>query len=414
MRKLMAGLRRFGAAIGAAFRRAVDGTRSLVRRQRIWRAGRKLRLLQGQVALLPTQDQTAATTKRIRYYEAHLREGASWSIGRRVLEMRLMADENIRALGTSARLIRRITALNPSLEIEDGLAEELGHVVGEPPQCFQAAQEGLWQCSSAWREVAKDARKIRNPVLATQAFSNVSDRSGLEVVSLIAASLFMFGAVQMLYFYRAAADQFVFAYWVWDDIVIQAINMAPILAVVLLAAEVLFRFLRGLGERLGRLWAVLFIVHHPMVFAVVLVLLLMGSASFWGYWRGLGVWEDFKETGGNESATMLDRSILKNVHLVGTTATAAVFLQKASKTTSVDRKPPSYVAVTKEVVCALPLLRCDIPAKDSSYVVYVVDRDKVICHAEGLHCVQLPERPAAAAATPEEMETPDAAAANEL
>ena len=388
-------LRRFarpGARVAAAWRSLVAKMGRGSQRYRLWRARHQLAYIESRAWSLPTQDQRAATIKRMRHYEAHVREGAGWNVSRRVMEARLMADEHIRTLRSCARAAGRVARMDSAAAPSNKLAERLRRVLGETPQSFASAEQGFRDYALAWREIADEARHIKTPVMATQAFSNLSDRSGLEVVTLVLGGLFVLGAVHMLFFYRAAADEFVFMYWMWEDMVIEAINMAPILAVVLALAEALFRFVRWIGERLGLLWGVLFIVHHPALFAVVLSLLLTASASWWGYFRGLSIWYEFDRTGGVQSAAILDGTVLTNAHLVGTTSSAAVFLRAASPTTAIERRPPSYADVTRDIVCALPVLQCDAREVNETYFVYVIDRDKVVCHARGPQCADLPGR----------------------
>ena len=56
----------------------------------------------------------------------------------------------------------------------------------------------------------------------------LSEYSRLEIASLVIAGLIVSGAVRMLFFYMTAAKQSVYAYWVWDDLIIQAINVVPL------------------------------------------------------------------------------------------------------------------------------------------------------------------------------------------
>ena len=255
------------------------------------------------------------------------------------------------------------------------------------------------------KKIVSDARRIRNPLFASQAFFWLSEQGGLEVASLVIGGLIALGAMQMMFFYRAAAQQFVFAYWVWDDLVIQAINVAPIVLILLMVVELVFRVLRWIGEKTGLLWPVLAVLHHPRRFAFFFFLVLMICASVWGHILGDAVWNDFKKTGGMESATMLDQTSLGGVHLVGTTSRAAVFLRAKTAGTeegntakrrakSITDCAPGYFEVAKDVVCALPFPRCpDETLPKSTYRVYVIDRDKIVCHAAEGQCEEIPRKP---------------------
>ena len=234
-----------------------------------------------------------------------------------------------------------------------------------------------------------------------------------QVASLIVGGLIALGAIQMLFFYGAAAGQFVYHYWVWDDLVIQATNIAPIAVGDLLIAEGLFRLFRWSCEKTGFAVPCRFVLHHPTCFAVLLFLALMVCASAWGYFRGVDVLAEFESRGGREVATMMDQTVLRCVHLVGTTSRAAVFLraQNVDDDTvdcpdqSIDGTDlPGYLEVVSDVLWALPrpgfLDQLLDPMRDClscgsagfAHEVFVIDRDKIVCHARDALCEDIPRR----------------------
>lgn len=386
---------------------------NLIRRIGKWLAQHELRSLHRMADVLPTEDQTEAAKKRLRHYEAHLREGSSWNYSKRIMELRLTTDERLQRVSQCVGAARRARRFDSTVELPTDLAARFERILGHTPSDMKGAVMGLRRCREQWKRIADDARRVRNPIFATQAFFRLSERSGLEIASFVIGALIALGAVQMLFFYQAAADHFVFAYWVWDDLIIQAINVAPIAIVVLVAAELAFRFLRWIGEKMGWIAPVLLVLHHPMFFAFLLFVPLTLSASYWGYIRGEAVWSDFKTTEGDQSATMMDDTVLTNVHLVGTTSRAAVFLRapacRADRDHGTDDngapdndasrgvcekpgsliqgKPPGYSQVACQVVCALPFAPCaPEQTTNRTYRVYTMDRDKIVCHARGDQC----------------------------
>lgn len=365
----------------------------LIRRIGKWLAHFQVEYLETIADALPSQDQVLATMKRIRYYETHLKEGTNWRFSKQIMEVRLMADERLLLMTKCVNAARRATKFDPNRQLSEELAGRLVHALGKAPSNFEEATQSFRACRTTWEKIVSEARQVRNPLFASQVFFRLSEQSRLQIASLVIGGLIASGALQMLFFYRAAAEQFVFAYWVWDDLVIQAINVVPIALLVLGVSEMLFRVLRWFCEKSSRPWLVLLVLHHPTGFALSFFLFLMFSASFWGYHQGVAVWDDFKRNkGGKESATMLDQTHLTGVHLVGTTSRTAVFLQ-AKPESSICRPVPGYRKVLIDVVCAQPFPWCpDAPSPEASYRVYVMDRDKIVCHAKMGQCEEIPPR----------------------
>ena len=187
----------------------------------------------------------------------------------------------------------------------------------------------------------------------------------------------------MVFFYQAAAAQSVSAYWTLDDLIIQGITTVPLVVVVLLAIEAVFRFVRT--PLLPT------ILRHPVWLVLVCVAILVISASVFGHFRGKGVYVEFTETHGDEVATVMDNSILRDVHLVGTTSRTAIFLRATQvKTALAGSEPRSYLGTLS---CAaaefrigipfvdLPWTTCEIPTANHPYQVLVMDRAQIVCHA---------------------------------
>ena len=379
----------------------------LIERFRMWLARRRVNFLEEVADALPSRAQALATRKRIRYCKAHLSEGTSWRHSKQIMEVRLLADERLQLLTKCVRATWFARKFDPSVQVSAELASTLSRSLGNAPPNFGEIAQGLRDCQKTWRSILCEARRVRNPIFAFQVFFRLSESNKLEMASLIVGVLIAAGAAQMLFFYKAAADQFVFAYWVWDDLVIQAINVVPIAVGVVVMSEVLFRLLRSCFEKLGHLLPVLIVLRHPMFTALVLFVILMISASFLGYYEGVEVWNRFAHNGGKESATMMDQTQLAQIHLVGATSRAAVFLQEitaepeqngASTDTnsSIRRDVPRFGKVFRDVVCTKQFLRCSDDKENEDlcqgFRVYVIDRDKIVCHGDNGQCEEIPAR----------------------
>ena len=394
---------------------------------RRWLARRARKALDRMCAALPSQTEKQAVGKRLAHYTSRLSEQTNWQISRQMFELRLAADQHILDYRKCLSQARLATALEPDAALTDDTADSLRVATGTAPDTAEAAVRALGTERKAWQATAAQIRAARHPFFATQVFFRLSDRSGLEVASLIVGALIAIGAVQMLFFYEAAAGQSVHQYWTWDDLVIQAINIVPVALLTVLAVEILFNLCRRIAELLGRVGFILRVLKHPLWFATVVFLLpLMGTASYWGYFRGSEVFATFAASGGRELATVMDGSVLRNVHLVGTTSRAAVFLQIE------DSSPPTevrdalrevegprrkYADVAKTVVCGFPKASQWLPgfcamsstgsaphaepgregtagSKDLAalYRVFAMDRALVVCHSSDDACLSFPRR----------------------
>lgn len=291
---------------------------------------------------------------------------------------------------------KRASRVDPDAHLPKELVMPLKRAFGKCVSTFKEAHCNLSQCRAQWQKIVSEARQVRNPVFAFHVFFRLSEHSRLEIASLVVAGLIGSGAVRMLFFYMTAAQQSVNAYWVWDDLIIEAINVVPLALVGLVMFEALFRIARLRGEKAGRPRLVLFVLHRPTSSALVFLSSLMLVASFLGHQQGVAVWEDFRKNGGTESATMLDRTYLTGVHLVGTTSRTAVFLRKEASV-ELSRRRPRYRESLKGVACVLPFPRSwcedeteENETEDGGYLVYVMDRDKILCHAEAGQCENIP------------------------
>ena len=363
-----------------------------------WRSRRDLEFLEKSAGALRSEDEVLAITKRMRYLHEQLKEAPSWFFSRRAMKLRGAADEQFQLMIKCVLAAHRLAMRTPDTALPKELAKRLKPALGTVPSNFEEAEQGFRKCRTKWEELVSEARQANTSILASQVFFRLSRRNGLEVASLAIGGMIALGALRMVFFYRAAAQHHVGAYWVWDDLVIQAINVVPVALALLLVAEVSFRAFRSLCEWMRRLGPVLFLLRHPTLFAASFVLLMMFCISYWGYHQGVTTWNHFKETGGKESATMTDRTHLMRIHLVGTTSRTAIFLQASPQTSdeaatpqdrraSIERDAPGYFATLKDTLSMLPFREfSDRVSSDAGYRVYVLDRDKIACHGAIGHC----------------------------
>lgn len=404
-----------------------------LRAARHWLSDQARDSLDRMCTALPSGREKQAVDKRLAHYASRLSERTNWQISRQLLELRLVADEHILDYRRCIGQARLVIALAPDAAPSERTVEALRRATGTATATIRETHRTLTAECKAWQTIATRIRRARHPLFATQVFFRLSDRSGLEVASLVVGALIAIGAVQMLFFYRAAANQSVHQYWTWDDLVIQAINIVPAAVLTVLAVEIAFKLYRRIAERLGRVRLILAVLRHPLWFAAVVFLLpMMGTASYWGYFRGSEVFSAFAESGGNQLATVMDGSILRDVHLVGTTSRAAVFLQAKDNGSPDDRHQalsefgsprPTYRTVAAAVVCDFPTARrwlpgflCTMSAGNGStqsagnaaspsgagtsdpnkrpapYRVFAMDRALVVCHAYGDACLSFPKR----------------------
>lgn len=418
---------------------------------RIRLAAREMKSLEHMVSLLPTENETRATESRLEHYALQLADRTSWNVNKRLVEVRLTADEQLYFLRKAMSAARWAMRLDPNVKIDHDVAERLRPALGRHVETVQEAENELREHREWWRMLVGRVRQVRTPLFASQAFFKLSERSGLELASLVVSAMVALGAVQMLFFYQTAADQFVFAYWTWDDLVIQSINAVPIAIVTVVFVELAFRLWRWVAESVGMLRGVLGVLKYPIRAATVIFVLGLVTASGWGHIRGADVWHDFREATLRESATMLDGTILRNIHLVGTTSRAAIFLQELDNKAGQGERsgaaqdgqpndapeaevgPPSYWGVVERAFVALPkpwnadrdgeldhkpgrtaaeepaepgtLPRCRHSRPPTTEAaasnegsgalrrggcrVLVMDRNMVVCHAKGEACIEL-------------------------
>ena len=200
----------------------------LIQRLRKRLARGQIKFLERVADALPSEHQARATRERIRYCKAHLADGPNWRHSKQIIEVRVLADERLQLLTRCVRATWLARKLDPNVQLCVEQARRLARALGSAPPNFVAVAQGFSDCRKTWRRIVYEARRVRNPFFAFQVFFRLSEANKLEVASLVIGVLIAAGAAQMLFFYRAAADQFVFAYWVWDDLVIQAINVVPV------------------------------------------------------------------------------------------------------------------------------------------------------------------------------------------
>ena len=342
--------------------------------------------------------ETKMAHRRTEHYGRLLsKDVTDWNASKQLIEIRVDADEELRMLSKCKAAIwcAQVFGWNAK-EFTNGFASELRRVLGDEPRRLEEAVDDLRKRQDSWKSIIKKIRRFRKPFTLMEVFYVLHERSGLELASLAIGVLLLLGALKMFFFYQAAADQFVHTYWTWDDIIIQGINIVLPAVLALFILEGLFRFYHSVCERLvltqststrqgirrfpqrvaevlGMTFLAFFLWfwRHQLLSALLVFLFFLFLASWWGYFKGIEVWREFDtDDGGQQVATVLDGTILRNVHLVGTTSRTAVFLQvttelinpkdrenqneqEKEQAGSTSDRPYTYAKVLKVLFCTL-------------------------------------------------------------
>ena len=331
-------------------------------------------------------------------------DSMSWDDRRWLMDTRKKAQEQVLLLDLCLAKVDRARNLNPGEEVPAEFVKcfsQLGDGEERKVDRINDLKRALNSLRNAWAKVLRTISNVKTRVWAMQAFVRFSDLSRLQMGSIIIGGLIVLGAVRMVFFYRAAAGQSVSAYWTLDDLIIQGIATAPVVVLVMLVVELLFRVLST--SKYGA-WL---IPKQPTLMIIVLLAALLLIVANFGFFRGRAVFVEFTKTRGDEVATVMDKTILRDVHLVGTTSRTAVFLMAIPKTTKVENsQPPGYwstfwstfLCAADEFGIDLPWDQCVKPKGNQPYQVLVMDRAQVVCHAKtknGNICENLPIRPGA-------------------
>lgn len=251
------------------------------------------------------------------------------------------------------------------------------------------------ECEKKWLEIAEKVREERPPVFVSHAFLRLSDSTGLEIASLFVAGVIGLGAIYMAFFYATAAGQAPTAYWTLDDLIIQGITILPQLFVALVVVEVVFGVVRRIfGGKGSYRWHGM-IVAHPLLVAFGFFVVMAVVLAMTGHEQGEAKLADFKssmkpEEKRRQMATVLDRSVLENVFLVGTTDRTAIFLQLKDPKKSVDVRAPTLRETVSCVLSSFGIWdESCVGGHRPNHRVLVMDRALVVCHAKMDECEEV-------------------------
>ena len=364
-----------------------------------------------------------------------------WDVNKRLMETRIEADNQIFVLRKCIDKVDKANELKKELKLDgvnlknflDCFSERLGEDIGNLEQLGNVLEDRRMQ----WKVVSENISRKKMRVLISHAIFRLTDISGLELGSLIVGGLIGLGIVYMWFYYQGAAGQFVHKYWTLDDLIIQGINVLLLVLVVLFLFEfvffrILFEAFEGhtaskrsktsdkqivtgeqnfkdktaieLKEVIDRCRSWLsslfeFFLNHPAWLLAFFVVSLLIITSGVGFLNGRETFYEFVQATKNpetelEVATVVDKTILQNVFLVGTTSRAAIFLQIGDNDKPNFRVPTGYLEVWWRVVSLLPIpcLTSSTPSTDdATYQVLVMDRAQITCHTKGRRCLDLPK-----------------------
>ena len=249
-----------------------------------------------------------------------------------------------------------------------------------------------------WLKTQERIEEVRPPIFFTHVFLRLRSSSGIEITSLLIGGLIALGAVHMVFFYEAAVGTSAYSYWTLEDLIVRGIVVFPYVVIILAAIETLFYFSRRIVLRKLRYLLYGWILRRPVAPVLVLFALMTLVVSILGYARGSSAFDQFAEMNEHtaEMATVLDKSVLENVHLVGTSDRTAIFLRADLKGMDYKRwrnkviKPEiGYFMTAYRITLSFLGLRGNQPEPDEAekkYTVLVMDRALIVCHAKMGKC----------------------------
>ena len=364
---------------------------------------RSTRALAKRIATVERADADEASAQ---HYDKPEVSTNSWDASKQVMELRIEADEQLAVISQCLSNVQKVRQYelkgNDLQSFLDLFKEPLGFETAITSDQLEESDElndlekMLNERYKKWQRVQEIIRRVKIRVLVCHAIFRISEKSRLELGSLILGGLVVLGAVHMYFFFQAAAGQVVHTYWTLDDIIIQGITTAWVAVGVLILYEgalqlLLMRYERSEskvvaetqdaekerveehGHEAYRSNFLKAALRHPNVILCSFVIVLLVSSSGLGYVRGSEAFNDFLEAARSESpedtelelAVMVGGKTLSSVHLVGTTSRTAVFLQKVAVEQGETEEdggeedgsdfvaPPSYFSISGEVGGAL-------------------------------------------------------------
>ena len=363
-------------------------------------------------------------------YLATEAESKKWDSSMRLMEVRTEAEEQRVILDKCLAKVKKAIKLEIKEEDYTKLVNYFSEKFAKPIKNLNALQEAFEAHQEAWKRVDITAREQKMRVLVTHALLRLSEKSGVETGALFIGTMVGLGFVYMFFFYQAAAGQYVHTYWTLEDLFIQAIHVAWFVVPMIFVIEFLFRILLRGYEREKKLRSYLFkfFLRTPKFLLITILIFLLLLSSKVGYESGKDKFDQLNEMVESKSvlelATVTEGTVLRNVYLVGTTATTAVFLQLPSMGQPPDdcepliSETPNYSEIWKRFSdsffftklitssqdnaqnkgkCRDPEPGTDrSPPQDNAqnevkYRVIVMDRGLVVCHAKGKICENLPK-----------------------
>lgn len=354
----------------------------------------------------------------------------------RLTEVRTEAEEQSAILDKCLSEVKKAIAIGIKKEDSTKIVNYYSDKFDNTVRDLNGLQTNLNSHLEAWKSVDIKSREQKMRVLVTHALLRLSEKSGLETGALLIGTMVGLGFVYMFFFYQAAAGQYVHTYWTLEDLFIQAIHVAWLVVPIIFAFEIIFRILLRGYENEKELRSSLFkiVIRRPTSLLVTILIVLLLCASFVSYFSGKGKFDRFTDIVNSESewelATVTDGTVLRNVYMVGTTATTAVFLKQADKNGAFFSETPAYCQIwerffdsflftdykgneqssgndvsifcyTSKIYNILKgylnrLFNQSDNSQESAkngekYRVLVMDRGLVVCHAKGTICENLPK-----------------------
>jgi len=249
---------------------------------------------------------------------------------------------------------------------------------------------------STWTDIKEKIELIRPKISVIQSILMLSDTTSIEMASLFLSLFIWLGYLYLINFYSPIVDN-ISAYLTLEDLINRGLQVLWVVLIFWIFIEVLFFVLqylsRFVNERAAKkmYW---YLIRKPLFLAIPSVILLNLFIIQYGTFEGERKLKEFGRLTPESAqvATVLDGTILKEVFLVGTTATTATFLKVDKWGKRVEDaqnregpgacirdhdKPNDSLADREQKKCV------------ANHHVLIMDRALVVCHAKGDVCLKL-------------------------
>ena len=324
-----------------------------------------------------------------------------WSSWRGLIRIHKRAQDQLELVRKSLLKLEQARKRDQHNELRVDFLKKFSHLSKRPTD-LNSLETMLTDIRGEWTSVLSKIAEIRPPVYFTHAFLKLSESSGLGIATLFLGGLIGLGALHLSVFHQAAVGLSASVYWTQEDLFNQGIVVLPFVVGVLLAFEVAFHLLSSADAKASRYTLHGIILDRPVTLVLSFAVLTILVVASFAYRQGLQEFKDFTKMNLDtaEMATVMDGTVLRNVHLVGTTDRTAIFLKaslKAGATADEFKEWRDKVTMPKsvfwETVFGLKFPsdlhasydlanRVDSGSAEEPYSLRIMDRALIVCHGK--------------------------------